>query len=480
MRILLVSMPDNIPLFNCYHGFVHNLALRSIAGNLDINGVDVKILDLIYHQKGIRKIVKRAIDTYKPHMIGLTAMTFQYDTARKIATYIRSIRKDIKIAIGGYHATLMRDEIAESPDGDLFDFIVKGEGEFTFRELVQSLHSTQPGFDKIPGLSFKPDGRFIHNRPRPLENLDKLKLPKRSGVDLFKIDYGPFGRFAAIESSRGCTYGCNFCSISHMYGQAHRKFKTDRVIRDLINLKESNAVRVFFADDNISLDAENLKVLSDAIYDNGLNDIWFSTQAHVKKIASDEDLVRKMARANFSGVFLGIENPVKRNLNQLNKTDIVEESKRAIANLHKHDIAVMGGFITANSEDTKRDIDEVFRFSREQRCDALMLQILTPYPKTKIRESLREQKMTTNHTDYSKYNGFRCNVRTRHLSPMQITWRVSLGNIKWYLRALHDPNNWFNKSKRVLPSVRKNIRRMTWHLILQFFLGRYGKSSHKF
>ena len=148
--------------------------------------------------------------------------------------------------------------------------------------------------------------------------------------------------------------------------------------------------------------------------------------------------------------------------------------------MHKYDMSVMGGFITANPDDTKEDIDAVFKFSKEVGCDALMLQILTPYPRTKVRQMLKEVNMITNDSDHSKYNCFWTNVRTKHLSSRQIMWRVSLGNALWYLRELFNPNNWWFNSKRVLPQIRRKVWWRTWNLILQFCLGRYGKSAHRF
>ena len=480
MRVLLLSMPDNIPLFNCYHGFVHNLALRSLAGNLDVKGVDVKILDLIYFRKELKKIIKKALREYRPGVVGITAMTFQYGTARKIARFIKKCDEDIKIVIGGYHATLMYEEISQDPESPAIDFIVRGEGERTFRELTENFMLPKPQYRAIDGLSFREGSNFVHNKPRALSDLSQLRLPRRSDADLFKVKYGAFDKPEVIETSRGCTYGCNFCSIRHMYGATYRKFKVERVIQDIRNARDSGAIRVIFADDNITLDAENLKLLCDAIIDSGLNDICYGTQAHVQAIARDEKLVEKLSRANFNVIFMGIENPIGRNMRQLNKPASAEKARVAVANLHKHDMAAMGGFITANPDDTKHDLDGVFSFSKEIGCDVLMTQILTPYPKTTIREILNGLEMTTNHTDYSKYNGFRCNVRTRYLTPRQITWRVSTRSIKWYLGTIFDSRNWFNKSKRVLPQVRSRIKLMTMNMIWQFSIGRYGKSSHRF
>lgn len=152
----------------------------------------------------------------------------------------------------------MTEEIAASPDREFFDFIVRGEGEFTFKELTESLHSDNPSLEDIPGLSFRDDGYFIHNQLRLLINLCELKLPKRKSVELFPVNYGIFGRSEVIESTRGCTYSCSFCGIRHMYGRTFRRFALEWVIQDIRNAKECGTVRVFFADDNITLDRGNL------------------------------------------------------------------------------------------------------------------------------------------------------------------------------------------------------------------------------
>lgn len=177
---------------------------------------------------------------------------------------------------------------------------------------------------------------------------------------------------------------------------------------------------------------------------------------------------------------MGIESPLKINMQQLNKSATKEEAQRAVEYLHKHDICAMGGFITANPDDKKEDIATVFKFSKELGCDFLMLQILTPYPKTEMRQMLTEANLVTHPFSYHRYNGFRANVRTRFLSPLKIMCWVSIGNIIWYISEFFKPRNWFNSSKRVLPCVRRQIRVMTWQMVFHFCLGRYGKSSHRF
>jgi len=473
-------MPDSIPLFNVYDGFWSNMAYRSLAANMDCEGVEIKTLDLIFFQKGVGRTVQKALKEYQPSLVGLTGMTFQYGSVKRIARQVRDFDRDIKIAFGGYHATLTYDEIAKNQDSELFDYIVRGEGEITFNELVKSFYSGNTTLEGILGLSFKKEGHFIHNEPRPLQDLDKIKPPLRSGLDLFEVNHGAFGKSEVIETSRGCTYKCDFCSIRHMYGSTFRKYKIERVIQDIKNAKKAGVVRMMFGDDNITLDAQNLKNLCDAIVENGLNDIYYTTQVDVNGIARDEALAKRLRQANFGIIFIGIESPLKRNLYQLNKAHTIERSGRAVSYLRKHDIAVMGGFIVGNPDDTKSDLDAAFKFSMEVGCDLLFMQILTPYPKTRIRETLLDSRMAVNTSDYSEYNGVKCNVRTRHLSRGQIMRKVSFGNATWYARQMLNPENWFNKSKRVPQDIKETARRMTLELIVRFYLGGFGKSEHRF
>ena len=108
-----------------------NLAIASIAGNIQSHH-EVALADLVLKRNTLQPSIKTTIEDYQPDVAGLSAMTFQFDTARKIAAFIKSLHGGIKIAIGGYHATLMYEEIASSNEGDPFDYIIRGEGEKYF------------------------------------------------------------------------------------------------------------------------------------------------------------------------------------------------------------------------------------------------------------------------------------------------------------------------------------------------------------
>jgi len=421
MNILLMSMPDVYNDGKTYKAKSPNLALSSIAGNLDKRH-KVWIADLILKRNNIKKGILEAIKKTKPEIIGLSAMTFQYDTAIKIAKFIKKLDQNIKTAIGGYHATLMHKEISESDDAECLDFIFRGESEFSFNEMINILEK-KGDLRSVDGLSFKENDIFIHNKKRKLEDLNNLKPPRRD-VRLWK-GYHHFGRsFDMLETSRGCLLNCKFCSIRHMYGKSFRKYEVERVIKDIEEARKVGIKSIFFVDDNITLDVKRLEKICDIIIERRLNDIRYAVQASTTGIASSEKLVEKMAKAGFDWVFLGIENASEKNLKYLKKGSILEKSRKAIHYLKKNGILIIGGIIIGNPDDDLEDIKNNYDFILETEVDFVMSQIVTPYLKTELRDELLNAGLVTSN-NYKYYNGYIANIKTKHLSSNELDF------LKW-------------------------------------------------
>lgn len=412
MKILLFSMPDTVPQFTEKTWRAPNLALSSIAGNLV--GHEVHLADLVLKRAALKQSIEQAIADYKPDLVGLSSMSFQFETAKKIAQFIKEINNNIKTAVGGYHVSLMYEEVCNSEDGNPFDFVIRGEGDIAFRELADSL-SDKSDFSGIKGLSFKQNNKFYHNPTRPLENLDNIKLPDRT-ARIWNGYIFTGRKLDMVESSRGCTMTCKFCSMNKMYGRSFRKYKIERVINDITNARKQGAAYIAFADDNITLDVKRFKDLAQAIIDAGHNEINYIVQASSAGISSSPDLAEKMAEAGFKIVFLGIENVSKKNLATMNKGDIVEKTKKAVEFLHKNNILIVGGMILGHADDGEAEIAENFEFFDKLNIDFFGEQIITPYPKTQMREEMIDSGFVTNKDDLSRYNGYWANVKTKHLS----------------------------------------------------------------
>ncbi|MBI2837321.1 MAG: B12-binding domain-containing radical SAM protein [Acidobacteria bacterium] len=458
MRVLLISMPDTMYLFRWAQARVPNLAISSIAGNLDRRAFDVKLLDLVVEPYGVRSTVKQLVEQFKPHVVGLTSMSFQYRTASRIAALVKSIDPSIKIVLGGYHATMAYDEIRA--EGDSFDFLVRGEGEATARELMEGIESGSRAFDRIHGLSFRAGQAFVHNAARPLLDPAAVALPDRESR-VYGYRGGWNGGLDCVETSRGCYMKCSFCSISEMYGQSFRKFSTERVIEDIRRVKALGGKRVFFSDDNITIDVARFKQLCQAIIDNGLSDMRYSTQASAVGIASSEDLVGMMRAANFTLVFLGIEGIDEAKLKFMKKGRIVDHSIRSIELLHKNGIAIAGGFITGLPDDTPEDIRKVFRFASNHRIAVPIVWCSTPYPRTKFRDDLIAEGLVVNETNYYRYNGWNTNVRTRHISRARLSFERTRCYLAFLFRAAVLGDNHYVRKAREASFLRMVLWRLS-------------------
>ncbi|MCJ7772340.1 MAG: B12-binding domain-containing radical SAM protein, partial [Desulfobacterales bacterium] len=430
MKVILMSMPDVAPLI-IHETAVHmpNHGIASIAGNIDEEH-DVYIIDLIRKRRQIKKYLTKTLLKIRPDVIGLSAMAWQYDTCAKLIKLIKHLVPDVNIVIGGYHATLMYEEIAAAPEAEFIDFMIRGEGEEACRRLVNAL-AGKDRVEDIPSLSYKRNGMFVHNpRGGPLD-LSRLRLPIR---DKRRLTWGYhilYSKIEMMETSRGCTRDCNFCSIRHMHGRSFRTFPIDRVLADLDDIYYKRKTRwVFIVDDNMVLSPRGVIELCDAIIARNYKKLNLVVQADCISMAQNEKMVQKMAQAGFRSVFLGIENASKENLEAAKKGNIVLASRKAVENCHKYGIMVIGGLVFGFPEDDEAAIIRNYQFLNEIEADASYCQILTPYPKTDMRQDLINEGLVTNKDDYSRYSGLWANVKTRYLESDQLQYFF------WYHRQV--------------------------------------------
>jgi radical SAM superfamily enzyme YgiQ (UPF0313 family) len=461
-----MSMPDVAPLIiheSAIHMPSHGIAC--VGGNIDEQH-EVYIVDLIRKRRQLRKYITKILLKIRPDLVGLTAMAWQYDTCIKLIKLIKLVLPEVKIAIGGYHATLMNEEIAASPEGELIDFIIRGEGEVACRRLVNVLDG-KDRIEEIPSLSYKQGKQFVHNPRGKTLDLSELKLPIR---DKRRLTWGYhilYSKIELIETSRGCTRGCNFCSMRHMYGRSFRTYPIERVLADLDDIYYKRRTRwVFIVDDNMVLNPKRVIALCDAIIARDYKKLNLVVQADCISMAQNEEMVGKMAQAGVKSVFLGIENASKKNLESAGKGNIVNASRKAVENCHKYDIMVIGGLIFGFPEDDEKSIIENYQFLNTIGADGSYCQILTPYPKTGMRRNLIDEGLVTNKYNYKKYSGLWANVKTRYLNSDQLQY------LFWYHRQV--TLGWWNPSRRARGMGRlwTGIWLYAFKPVLKFFIDR--------
>ena len=149
-------MPDVAPVIMHESAFhMPNCGIASVGANID-EGHEVFIIDLIRKRRQLRKYITKMLLKIRPQLVGLSSMAWQYTTCIKLIRLIKQVLPEVKIVIGGYHATLMHEEIAASPEAALIDFMIRGEGEEACRRLVNAL-AGKDRLEEIASLSYKID-----------------------------------------------------------------------------------------------------------------------------------------------------------------------------------------------------------------------------------------------------------------------------------------------------------------------------------
>jgi len=450
MNILLLSMPDYFEHMPPIAVRMPNGALTSLAGNVDSHH-QVAVADLILTHRQVRNTVTRLVREFDPDVVGLSVMTFQRRSAGRIINLVRALKPRVKVVVGGYDPSLA----TEAYEGMDVDFIVRGEGEVTLRELLRAVE--QGGdFDRICGLSYRAGDRWLHNSNRPVHRLegDEIRLPNRNARVL--QGYTLLGRQVdVIETSRGCTYDCSFCSIIEMRGRNFHTYNFERILADISDARDHGARTIFLVDDNITLNVHRFEALCHAIIEAGLNKLDYFVQAMTSAIATDgKTLAPLMRRAGFRYVFLGIENILEGDLQFLRaaaKNTARDKGKnagnatlKAIDWLHRNKMYVVGGLIVGNPDDTRESIEANLAFARRY-VDWPYIQHPTPYPRTPMTAGFRERRLIMNER-LEEYDGTTAVVRTEHVSAEEVEyvrWKAERWMKVRHIPAalLHDP--WF-------------------------------------
>ena len=461
MNVLLFSMPDSFEHMPSLAIRMPNGGLTSIAGNLDAHH-RAAVADLILVHGEVRETVTRLMRELNPQLVGLSVMTFQRRTAGRIVELLRALKPDVRIAVGGYDPSLAPEAYEEMN----VDYLVRGEGEVAFRELLRAIECGS-GFETICGLTYREGNSWRHNPARAPHRLesDEIRLPNRDARVL--NGYTLLGRQVdVIETSRGCTYDCSFCSIIEMRGRNFFSYSFDRVLADIRDARDHGARTLFLVDDNIMLNVKRFEALCEAIIAAGLNRLDYFVQAMTSSIANHgKTLAPLMKRAGFRYVFLGIENILEGDLDFLRASaknsaredgrDAGNATLKAIEHLHRHGMLVVGGLIVGNPEDTRESIEANLEFARRY-VDWPYIQHPTPYPRTPMTKDFRDQGLIENER-FEEYDGTTAVVRTQHLSADEVEflrWKAERWMKARHIPAVlcHDP--WF---------VLKNGRKMLAH-----------------
>ena len=422
------------------------LGLEYIAAYIE-DIADVRIIDCRLETVNL-KVIDKEIEQFQPDYVGISwSFSSQIDFTRRIASIAKT--HGCRTVVGGWHPTLVPRETLGFHS---IDIIVRGEGEISFRELIQN--DSPIG---IPSISYKQDGKQIHNPDRELMNLKHIWPPARHFRSVAaKKAYNFFGiPVDCIETSRGCPYSCNFCCIHHF----HRKKYRQHSIRDIIKELHSSEIRkraslIYIIDDNFVVNPKFVIELCDTIIQSRINK-YFMTQVRVDMIVNHPEVFEKMAEAGFIYLFLGLESFSDGTLEKLNKQIEFKQIKSALKILHDLGFIVHGNIILgANLEDTKQDIESTIEIAKNMDVDLLTYSLLTPFPGTKLWEHVLSEDLLLTR-DWHEFNWSRPIIKYPYLSSDDLSNYLS----KAYKETMSFSRPWQGLRRLV------NIRGLKFNLL---------------
>lgn len=371
-----------------------------VAAPLVKAGYKVKIID----QRVVRDWKKTLLDEIKkePLAFGVSALTGKQILNGLKASKLVKENSDIPVVWGGVHPSLLPHQTLEN---EYIDWVVVGEGEETFLELVEALSKKKSDFDKsvevglqhVKGLGYKDKGKIILNPQRDFVGLDKLSeipyhlVDVENYIEKKSFATGKPGRDIALYTSRGCPHRCGFCYNKEFNSRRWRGKSAENVVGDMKKLIQDYKIVAFnIEDDEFFVDIERARKICELIIEENLN-IEIFTSCRVNYVANnmDDEYLNFLYRAGFRTLAFGVESGSKRILELMHKDITIEQVFETIRKLRNVGINskyyFMAGFPTGTIKDLYKTTDLIQKMKQlDPQIRIPAWRVFTPYPGTDL------------------------------------------------------------------------------------------------
>ncbi len=397
-KILLITPPYHCGVLESA-GTWMPLGMVYIAGSLQKAGYEVKIYDAMSKYHTFDEI-RTNIRNYSPDAVGTAAYTSSIYDAVSVLKIAKEINRETITFLGGIHPTFCWEEILKK-DGDIVDYITRGEAEITTTELFDRIFDEQN--PDIPGVAYARDGKIICTKERPLvSDLDTLP----TAWDLIEWKDYSFktkknSTLAVVSSSRGCTQRCTFCSQRLFWRQKWRARSPENFVDELEYLSSTYAVDVaMIADETPTFDRQRWEKILDLLIERKLN-VELLMETRVDDILRDKDIMDKYVKAGILHIYVGAESASQDTLDRYQKNLKIEESKQAIDLINNAGIISETSFVLGMPDETPESIDAALKLAKYYNPDLAFFLAIAPWPYSDIYKELAPY---VEEFDYSKYN----------------------------------------------------------------------------
>lgn len=345
------------------------LGLGYLASVLRANDITVKLIDCTFLTiDHALQLIRKA----QPRVVGIYSMVTINHHATTLA---KNLREDTELLVaGGPLPSIAPEEFL-----DVFDVVVRHEGEHTFLDLVRR-YLSERSWQGIEGISYlNTEGACQSNPSRPFEtDLDSIPFPAR---DLFpnesyKHYWGTFHGYTMTNqiTTRGCPYLCDFCS-NPVFGRSYRERSARNVVAEMREIENLGYDRVFFSDDCFTQNLKRVEQICNILIEEKIDLQWMCLS---RADRLDSKIAAKMAEAGCVQIFFGIESGNDRMLQVMNKHIVLKDVVRAISAAKHAGIATGGFFILGYPGESIESLLETLKFSSSLPLDYLSYSF--PYP----------------------------------------------------------------------------------------------------
>jgi len=356
------------------------LSILYLAAVLEEIGVEVSVLD----QPALGLTVEetlRWVEKENPDVLGFSTLTTSGQTAGVISNKVKERKPEVTTVFGNHHATFNAERILRKYPS--VDIVVRGEGEKTVLELASCLKN---GADlkKVRGINFRNEGKNVSTPDQPLiEDLDALPFPDRKLLDteyhclIAGANIAP-RKFTSVVTSRGCVYGCRFCSCTALAKKRWRPRSTENTVEELQLLASEGYKQLIFVDDAFTMNPKRVIEICRGIRREKLDLEWIC-EGRVDICSCG--MLHEMVRAGCKVLYFGIENANQRILDYYNKKITPRQSETAVKTAKKAGVDVIAGsFIIGAPDETREEIWNTIKFAQRVPIDLPQFNILGAHP----------------------------------------------------------------------------------------------------
>jgi anaerobic magnesium-protoporphyrin IX monomethyl ester cyclase len=385
--------------------FLYGLAMLAAVARQA--GHQVCVLDSYFNQTTPEEYISY-LKQEQFDVVGCTIYTLTFPLAKELFEYTRqALPKAFTVAGGPHPTSLPKQTLREIPQ---VDCVVAGEGELTFIELLERA-SVPNSLGSVKGIAYRPHGdeEVVLNPPREfIADLDELPLP---AYDLFPIDEyittpNIVRRYptVAMQITRGCPFRCAFCEYNLALGKRYRHRSPEKVIEELMYLKEKYKIRgIVFRDSTFTVDIPFLRTLCQQMIKNNLDLVWmcYSRTDVIAKYGME--LLPLMKKAGCWQIGYGCESGNQKSLDIIHKEATVQNNVDAVQNTIKNGIMCSTTWIIALPGETKDDAWNTVELALRLASHVAKFFLPIPYPGTELEELCRQDGGLRDNVPYEDY-----------------------------------------------------------------------------